>query len=228
MATQNNFSLHTLNGCKHPDASSSLETGNLISTDCFNQTNGNQGCIVEVPGNSYGANFAQNGGGAYALNWNATGLYFWFFPRASVPSDLDSQNPNPDGWGQATGFYPTSSCNTSQFVRDQSLIIDTTICGNFALGVFSQTCPGSCLDLVQDPTNYDNAYWEMKFIKVFQQGGANSTGSGSGTSTASGSGSTSGSGTTTGGSNSTSGAMTLAAGAASMFAIAGSVLFALY
>lgn len=54
MQKTNRISLHTLDGCDHPPAntSPSIETGNLISTDCFNQTNFNQGCIVEVEGNS--------------------------------------------------------------------------------------------------------------------------------------------------------------------------------
>ena len=52
--TTNSISLHTLDGCQHPSAaqSSSLETGNLISTDCFNRTDNDEGCKVNVPGNS--------------------------------------------------------------------------------------------------------------------------------------------------------------------------------
>ena len=149
---------------------------------------------MEVPGNSYGANFASNGGGAYALNWNSSGLYFYFFPRSSVPSDLSGSSPDPDNWGTPTGFYPTSSCDTSKFVKDQTLILDITVCGNFAgaASVFTQTCSGTCTDLVPTASNYDNAYFEMKFIRVFEQGSGSSSSGGTGTATAGGTGTTSG------------------------------------
>lgn len=174
MQPRNRISLHTLNGCKHPDSSlsSSIETGTLISTDCFNQTNFNQGCIVEVPGNSYGADFAQSGGGVYAMNWNDTGIFFWFFPRGSFPADLPSASPNPDSWGLPTATYPASSCDTKQFIKPQTLILGTTICGNYAgqSSVYQQTCgSGSCLDLVQIPDNYNNAYFEIAYIKLFSK-----------------------------------------------------------
>ncbi|KAI5117699.1 hypothetical protein M0805_007768 [Coniferiporia weirii] len=174
LQTQNSISLHSLNGCRHPNASVSntLETGTLISTDCFNQTDYNQGCIVQVPGASYGAPFAQSGGGVYALNWNASGLYMWFFPRGTVPADLPTDAPNPDGWGLPTAAYPTTDCDASTFISPQSLILDITVCGNFAgtPSVFKQTCgTGLCSDLVPDPTNYDNAYFEIAYMKVFEQ-----------------------------------------------------------
>lgn len=172
MDTVNSISLHTLNGCRHPDhdVSPSIETGDLIQTDCFNQTNFNQGCIVDVPGPSYGQPFAESGGGVYALNWNDTGMYVWFFPRGSIPADLPTDTPNPDGWGLPTAAYPATSCDFNTFFRPQTLIIHTTICGNFAgqANVFAQTCSGNCLDLVQIPENYNTAYWEISYLKVFQ------------------------------------------------------------
>ncbi|KLO18259.1 hypothetical protein SCHPADRAFT_845310 [Schizopora paradoxa] len=209
----NRFSLHTLNGCKHPDASSalsSLETGSLVSTDCFNQTNFNQGCIVEVPTTaSYGADFASAGGGVYAMLWNDTGISLWFFQRSNIPSDLPTDNPNPSAWPLPTAWYPTSSCDWQTFIKPQTLILDITICGNFALNVFNQTCSGNCLDLVQTPSNYDTAYFEISYIKVFQQtngstpsvspeGTASPTGTQSGSSASGTSSSGGGSGSSTG------------------------------
>ena len=168
------MSLHTSNGCKHPDStsSSSIETGQAISTDCFNQTNGNQGCIVQTPGNSYGKSFASSGGGVYALNWNSSGIYIWFFPRDSIPSDLHDSTPDLDGWGLPAAAYPTSSCDMSKFFRPQTLILDITICGNLAgdAGLYPTSgCRGLCTDLVQNPRNYDNAYFEISYIRVFER-----------------------------------------------------------
>lgn len=191
MGLNNNFSLHTLDGCTHPPAGSSLETGNLLSTDCFNQTGHDMGCVVEAPtAASYGAGFAAAGGGVYAVLWNDTGISMWFFERSSIPQDLPTNNPNPDAWPLPTAFFPASSCNMEQFFKPQTLILvcllyidlklrqteklfsllqDITICGNFGLAIFSQTCPGNCLDLVQTPSNYDNAYFEISYIRVFEQ-----------------------------------------------------------
>ena len=129
MQLENQISLHTLDGCTHPAApaagQSANETGTLISTDCFNQTNFNEGCIAEVPTDaSYGAGFAAAGGGVYALLWDeADGLSFWFFQRGSIPSDVPTTTPNPAGWGTPTAFYPTSSCDTSVFIKPQTLIL---------------------------------------------------------------------------------------------------------
>ena len=46
---------------------------------------------------------------------------------------------------------------------------DIDICGSFALGAFSATCQGNCLDLVRTPTNYDDAWFEIEFVKVFTE-----------------------------------------------------------
>lgn len=171
LATINRYSLHTLQGCTHPAGPTNGETGQIISTDCFNQTNGNQGCIVqENKPNSYGAGFASIGGGAVAMRWDSTnGIQIWYFPRGSIPADLSTTSPNPDGWGPPSADYPQSSCDTSKFFSPQHLILDITLCGNFAgaANVFQETCQGVCTDLIKTPTNYDNAYFEIAYIRHF-------------------------------------------------------------
>ncbi|KZT34871.1 hypothetical protein SISSUDRAFT_1009421 [Sistotremastrum suecicum HHB10207 ss-3] len=195
LVTTNRYTLHSLNGCMHPPAGSSLvqETGQVISTDCFNQTNGDEGCIVQDPStNSYGKGFASVGGGVFAMLWNDEGIRTWFFQRGSIPADVPTSNPNPAGWPTPTAFWPTATCNTSQFFSPQTIIFDITICGNFAGApqVFSETCSGNCLDLVQDPTNYDDAYFEIKYVAVFtnsSEASSSTTSGSSSTSTGSGS-----------------------------------------
>lgn len=123
MATQNRYALHTLNGCTHPAEGQVQETGTVIATDCFNQTNGDEGCLVqESASNSYGQGFANNGGGAFAMLWDTTGIKTWFFARNDIPPDLPTANPNPSGWSTPSAFFPTTSCNTSQFFGPQTVI----------------------------------------------------------------------------------------------------------
>lgn len=125
-----------------------------------------------LTGIQYGQGFSQNGGGVYALEWTDTGLGVWFFPRSSVPSDLSSNSPDPSSWGLPTAYYPTSSCDLDTFFQPQTLILDITVCGAFAIGAFSETCSGNCLDLVQHPENYNTAYYEISYIKLFAAAGS--------------------------------------------------------
>jgi hypothetical protein len=125
LQTNNRYTLHTLNGCHHPDASASatIETGQVISTDCFNQTNGDEGCIVQDPSSSsFGAGFASSGGGVFAMLWDDTGIKIWFFNRSSIPTDLPTASPNPSGWPTPTAFFPISACDTTKFFGPQTMI----------------------------------------------------------------------------------------------------------
>jgi len=192
LATINQYSLHTAEGCTHPPAGQVTETGNLISTDCFNVTAGNEGCIVADTNLSYGSGFAANGGGAFAMLWDDDGIKIWFFTRSAIPPDLPTPTPNPAGWGTPTAFYPSSSCDTTKFFGPQTMILEINVCGNFAAqpAVFAQTCPGTCLALVTDPSNYHTAYWEIRYLTVFSNSSlglspstSGSAGSPSGTST---------------------------------------------
>ena len=190
LASYNRYTLHTTEGCTHPDNSSStsIETGTLITADCNNATNSNEGCVVQDPSTkSYGSGFANYGGGAFAALWNADGIKTWFFDRSSIPDDIDD-SPNPDNWTTPTAFWPTSSCDVGKYFGDQTLIFvcyllflhftdtyfslilqDITLCGNFAgeATVFAETCSGTCTDLIQDPKNYNNAYFEVSYVRVF-------------------------------------------------------------
>jgi hypothetical protein len=126
LATNNQYSLHTVQGCQHPSAadSTNIETGTLVQADCFNQTNGNTGCLVkDASADSFGAGFAAQGGGAFAVQWDDTGIFIYFFNRSAIPADLSTSNPDPTGWGLPSAAYPSSSCNTSQFFSPQTLII---------------------------------------------------------------------------------------------------------
>jgi len=180
LAPVNQMALHTSQGCTL--APETQVTGKIVSNDCYNNTNGNQGCIVQMPESSYGQSFAANGGGVYALEWSSTGKGFqaWFFPRSSIPANLASEHPDPSTWGTPTAAWPESGCDSSKHFGPQTLIFDISICGVWAgePTVFQSTCPnqGSCLDLVRNPRNYDTAYFEVAYVRIYSDG---STGSAS-------------------------------------------------
>ncbi|CAE6462578.1 unnamed protein product [Rhizoctonia solani] len=228
LAPVNQMSLHTTQGCTL--ASDTQVTGKIVSTDCYNNTNGNQGCIIQMPDNSYGEAFARNGGGVYAVEWSSTGngIRAWFFPRASIPADMTSANPDPSTWGTPTAAWPESGCDSSKFFGPQRLIINISICGAYAgsASVFEATCPnqGSCLDLVRNPRNYDNAYFEIAYVRIYSDGTSTpstTSASGSATRTQSGSNPTATSGSSNGSVRNAAGFLSVA-----LPLIAGALIFA--
>lgn len=74
---------------------------------------------------SYGAPFAANGGGVWATELAATGISVWFFPRPSVPADLQNSSmiPNPSTWGTPSAFFGNSSCDIQDYFGSQQLIV---------------------------------------------------------------------------------------------------------
>ncbi|TDL22533.1 hypothetical protein BD410DRAFT_722698 [Rickenella mellea] len=170
MRTNNQYSLHTLDGCRHPevDGQDTFETGTLTNADCFNQTSYNTGCLVRDPSeNSYGSGFASIGGGVFALLWDASGIKIWFFQRSAIPADLPTANPNPSSWPMPVAAYPAASCDFNKFFSPQTLIFQTTICGGFAGSNYGPPCTGECEDLVYNPANYNDAYFEIPYVRIF-------------------------------------------------------------
>ncbi|KAH8916508.1 glycoside hydrolase family 16 protein [Atractiella rhizophila] len=199
--THNQMTLHTGTGCTQSNVSSSsafaYTDATVLSTNCDHTVNDNLGCAFsDSRDGSAGAGFASSGGGVYAMLWDADGIRTWFFPRSSLPSDIQSasQSPNPEGWGEPQASWPAATCNPQTFFEAQSLVLGTNICGAFAgnAAIYSQTCTGTCTDLVGDPTNYNNAYFEVAYIKTFT--GAPTSVTATGTATAPGGSSTGGGG----------------------------------
>ncbi|EJU02507.1 hypothetical protein DACRYDRAFT_22128 [Dacryopinax primogenitus] len=210
LAQANQMALHTVDGCTV--TSSAAMTGSLTDQDCGTELpTKTQGCtVLDSNSASYGAAFAAAGGGVYATLLAESGVYIWFFPRASIPSDLSVSNanssPNPDGWGEPAAYYPSSTCATSTFFEPQFIILDITLCGDFAgaLTVYNQTCgpiPSDAptnycytTNVIGNGTNYDQAYFEVQYIRVWSNTTTNSSSTGNS--------STGGSGGSSGGSSS--------------------------
>ncbi|KAJ3984755.1 concanavalin A-like lectin/glucanase domain-containing protein [Lentinula detonsa] len=220
LATDNRYSLHVgVDNCNQPTSVASNQTGTISTTEgdisncTVTPTTGQNtvGCVTtETKSNSFGSGFSSQGGGVYAMLWDTDGIAMWYFARGSVPSDIGTSNsPDPTTWGEASAWYPASGCNPSTAFGPQIITLYTDICGAFAGedSVFSQTCSSvapNCTSLVADPTNYDDAYWEINYLRVYTNGQSNSssTSSTSASGTSSGSGSSSTGSTSSGSSNS--------------------------
>jgi len=176
--TMNQMTLHTEPGCAQvsPNQTSTI----VNSTDCSFETNSNQGCIVmDLSIASDGAGFANAGGGVFVTEFAEAGISIWFFSRPEVPSVLSSNSSTIDtsSFGTPVANWPNGGCNINTFFEPQSLIFDITLCGDFAGAptVFNETCTGQCYEtwVLGPPSNYDNAYFEVSYVRIFSAQGKN-------------------------------------------------------
>lgn len=173
--TGNQMTLHTTDGCTMN--SKRKETGSVLGTNCYNGTDDNAGCGVQGKAASFGEEYNANGGGVMAMELRAAGIRMWQFANGSVPADITSQTPDPSTWGTAAADFPNTHCDITSHFNNQSIIVDIDLCGTWAgtTSVYSTNdqCPGTCENYVaQNPTAFDNAYWEFGNFTVYQATGA--------------------------------------------------------
>ncbi|KAG9047445.1 hypothetical protein FS837_002208 [Tulasnella sp. UAMH 9824] len=146
-------------------------TGTVLTSNCDATINSNTGCGIRDPNpNSYGSALNENGGGVYATLLDENGVAVWFFPRDSIPDDLSSQSPQPETWGSPKAFWASSQCPTKSFFGPQRIVINTTLCGDWAGSAYSSdpSCPGTCAERVADPKNFDTAQWKIRSVTVYK------------------------------------------------------------
>jgi len=171
---RNQMTLHSGPGCTMPTNWDQTGKTTFADCNCAGGANGNSGCGVQAPTNSYGVDFNNNGGGVYAMQYEDSGVFIWFFPRNAIPSDIRGHNPNPASWGTPTAAFPFAgtgpgTCPRNSFSNHQ-IVIDNTFCGDWAGSVFNQDgCSGSCQSFVQNnPSAFNEAYWAINSIAVYQ------------------------------------------------------------
>ncbi|KAF9221534.1 hypothetical protein BS17DRAFT_711086 [Gyrodon lividus] len=176
LQTNNQMSLHTEPGCTQvsPNETSTIVT----STDCAYDANSNQGCIVQDPSTaSFGSGFDSVGGGAFVTEFATSGISIWFFQRAQIPSALSNNESIIDTatFGTPVGNWPSTGCNVQEYFQPQQLIFDITLCGAGNAAIFNQTCSGVCYNdyVIGAPSNYNNAYFEIGYVRVFGIAGSN-------------------------------------------------------
>ncbi|KAK8032365.1 hypothetical protein PG990_002099 [Apiospora arundinis] len=135
------------------------------------------GCGGMGPRNSYGSPFNDVGGGVYATYIQSQRLRIWFWPKAQVPADARSNNPNPDSWGTPLSDFQTKNggCDVGKTFHSQSIIINTDFCGSEVSQEWWDNSPDcvkkapNCREYVaKNPKAFTEAYWLINSIKLFQ------------------------------------------------------------
>lgn len=80
----------------------------------------------------------------YATDWTSQHIKIWFFPRGNIPVDILSGKPDPNTWGIPQANFQ-GSCDMDSHFSQQSLIFDTTFCGDWGGNVWSSDSTCSAL-----------------------------------------------------------------------------------
>ncbi|KAI1461555.1 glycoside hydrolase family 16 protein [Annulohypoxylon moriforme] len=177
-AERNLFSAHTTGGCHSPSTGFSGEQG---PTNCSPSPE-NVGCNYASPPSdttSYGDSFNAEGGGVYALEWDSEDLKLWHFPRSTIPDNIiygHVVGPDPSSWGPPHAIFGGSSCKPENYFFNMSLVINTNFCGDYAGNIWgkadqcNQLAP-TCEEFVaNNPHSFQEAYWDINYIDVYQYG----------------------------------------------------------
>lgn len=180
----NTISLHTSDGCTVDGPSATYNyTGTLLRDDCYAYNEPTGGCSVSAKYNStaqpnYGSGFNANKGGIYVAQFEEDAIKIWVLHRGSIPSDVLAGTPNPDSpeWPLPTAIFPTgSSCSFGKFFTAQTIILNTTLGGDWGCGTYGQkytsqaSCPGTCTGQIMTGANFQDAYWIVNSMKVYQR-----------------------------------------------------------
>ncbi|KAG8960025.1 hypothetical protein FRC03_007138 [Tulasnella sp. 419] len=169
----NHSTLHTTDGCTM-SASNMVQTGSLSTTNCFWQVNGNAGCGVAVnKPNNYGNAFNNIGGGWYAMERTPTKINLWYWGRneANIPADVKNgaSTINTSNWGTPYANFVNNSCDLNSKFGPNNIIINLTLCGDWAGAVYPSSCPSTCVDFVNNnPAAFKDAYWDFASLRVYQ------------------------------------------------------------
>ncbi|KAI0953730.1 hypothetical protein AcW1_007877 [Taiwanofungus camphoratus] len=171
----NSCTLHTAGNCTMP--ANRTELGTSLSNDCSSNatlSDGNNGCSVDAPyASSFGPTFNANGGGWYAIERTAEFISIWFWARfdKGVPSEVSggAKAVNPSQWGTPIANFPNTDCDLASQFKDNNIIVDLTLCGNWAGERFNAAgCPGNCVDYVNtNASAFVNAYWDFAAARVY-------------------------------------------------------------
>ncbi|KAI0429856.1 glycoside hydrolase family 16 protein [Xylaria sp. FL1042] len=174
-AEKNLFSAHTTPGCQAPSTGFTALQG---SRNCSTSRD-DIGCNYAVPkagSGTYGDSFNVIGGGVYAMEWDATDIKIWHFPRIAIPYDISRApiiTPDPASWGPPQARFGGSECDADSHFFNMSLVINTNFCGAYAGKVWGKTDKCSklartCEEFVaSNPSSFRSAFWQINYIDVY-------------------------------------------------------------
>jgi hypothetical protein len=166
----NQYTLHTSSGCEiDAEFNEKSVLSRIINDQCASSPQDNSGCaFLDRETQSYGKEFNLIAGGVFAHLWDSSGIKVWRFPRTAIPADITAKKPNPSTWGTPTALFPSTSCDVASHFSEHQLVINTSICGDFAGPTYqSAGCPGACAEAVAKPENYKWAKWQLNYIAVY-------------------------------------------------------------
>ncbi|KIW92298.1 uncharacterized protein Z519_07282 [Cladophialophora bantiana CBS 173.52] len=174
----NAMTLHTTSGCSITN--NGMFSGSVSTPNCDIKAVGqatNAGCQIGTANDAtYGTGFNQGEGGVYATEWTSSAINIWFFPRSAIPSDIAAGTPDPSNWGQPVASF-AGGCNIDDFFSNNQIVFDTTFCGDWAGNVWTSdplcgSKASTCQSFVQNnPSAFQDAYWSVNSLKVFQNAG---------------------------------------------------------
>ncbi|GAA5968633.1 hypothetical protein JCM3765_004147 [Sporobolomyces pararoseus] len=163
---ENSITIHVSDSeCKQdPDVDI---TGKPIpeNDDCNANVKSNQGCSYrEVADDSYGEPFNKAGGGVLVTSFTKDSIDVWFWSRPNIPENIQKESPDKSTWGKPTASWPTTSCNIEKYFGDH---------GDWAgaESVWSRDCGDkapTCQEYLMDPSHFDDAYWEVAYVRVYE------------------------------------------------------------
>ena len=81
--------------------------------------------------------------------------------------------PGSAGWPESNTYFDSASCEYEQFFGDQTIIINTTLGGDWAGNTYGQYeqagCPGTAASQVMTGANFREAYFAINSVRVFRQ-----------------------------------------------------------
>ncbi|KUI65425.1 hypothetical protein VM1G_01250 [Cytospora mali] len=167
----NQMTLHTASGCKMDHKRK--QTGTALHENCYWKANAQAGCGVQGNTSTFGADYNTLGGGITAVEWRSAGIRVWQFERDNIPDDITNNSPSPNSWGKALADFPDTGCDIGSHFKNQSIIINIDLCGDWAgsNSVYTSEfgCPSNCTDYVaNNPSEFTKAYWEFGAFQVYQ------------------------------------------------------------
>lgn len=130
-----------------------------MGANCYSTTHADSGCSIEVRGHGHKflSVWFQQCGGWYICTslGQLRHVHVALRSRADIPADLIAERSSPSTWALQPDSGSSHTCDITTNFYDHKMIIDATICGNWAGShayVRTTICPGTCSDMVANAT----------------------------------------------------------------------------